>query len=139
MSARTGSRWTGVLRRMHSDEDGVALVVVVGSMLVLAMFMMVGLTYAISSTRFSRLDQDYTAAMTAAQSGIEDYISRLNRDDNYGRSPDCTATSAMINPTDCGGAPYSWGRSPRATRTPRPRSSTTTSTRPVGTRRAPSW
>lgn len=108
MSARTGPQWTGVLRRMHSDEDGVALVVVVGSMLVLAMFMMVGLTYAISSTRFSRLDQDYTAAMTAAQSGIEDYISRLNRDDNYGRSPDCTALSAMVNPTDCGGAPYSW-------------------------------
>jgi len=108
MSARTGSRRMGVLRRMHSDEDGVALVVVVGSMLVLAMFMMVGLTYAISSTRFSRLDQDYTAAMTAAQSGIEDYISRLNRYDNYGRSPDCTDTSAMTNPTDCGGAPYAW-------------------------------
>jgi hypothetical protein len=96
------------VRRRRSDDSGVALVIVVGSMLVLAMFLMVGLTYAISSTKFSRIDQDYTAAMTAAQSGVEDYISRLNRDDNYGRVPDCTNNPAMVNPTDCGGADYGW-------------------------------
>ena len=95
------------LTRRRTDDSGVALVVVVGSMLVLAMLLMVGLTYAISSTKFSRIDQDYTAAMTAAQSGVEDYISRLNRDDNYGRVPDC-ANPAMVNPLDCGGADYGW-------------------------------
>ena len=108
MTRPTVRKWTGVLRRLRArDEEGVALVVVVGSMMVLAMFLMVGLAYAISSTRFSRLDQDYTGAMTAAQSGVEDYISRLNRDDNYGRSPDCS-NLAMVNPTDCPGQDYGW-------------------------------
>jgi hypothetical protein len=104
--SRPGRR--GLLRRMQrSDDKGVALVVVVGAMLILAMLLMVGLAYAVSSTKFSRLDQDYTAAMTAAQSGIDDFISRLNRDDNYGHTPDCT-NAAMVNPTDCGGADYGW-------------------------------
>ncbi len=70
-----------------------ALVMVVGSMLVLAMLAMTALAYTLSSQKFARHDQDYLAAMSAAQSGVEDVLSRLNRDDGYGTEVDCTNTA----------------------------------------------
>ncbi|QHT55839.1 hypothetical protein GXP71_06925 [Cellulomonas sp. H30R-01] len=80
-----------ILRRLRSSEDdrGAALVIVVGSMLVLAMLAFAALSFTVSSQRFSRLTQDYTGAMAAAQSGVDDFISRLNRDSSYGRTVDC--------------------------------------------------
>src|SRR5690606_768854 len=72
---------SGILRRIYNREEGMALVLVVGSMLLLMSFLLVGLTYAMSSTKFSRQNQDYLAAMAAAQAGIDDFISRLNADD----------------------------------------------------------
>ena len=78
-----------VALRRH-DDDGFALVLVVGSMLILAMLAMTGLAYVARSAKFARYDQDYSASMTAAQSGVEDFISRLNRDDTYGTVVDCT-------------------------------------------------
>lgn len=101
-------RHRGVLRRLRGDDSGMALVLVVGSMMVLATLLVVGLAYTISSTRFSRYDQDYTAAMTAAQSGVEDFISRMNRNDSYGRTVDCT-NQAMKTPAACG---TDWGWTP---------------------------
>jgi len=67
-----------------------ALVLVVGSMLILAMFAMTALAYTLQSQRFARYSQDFSGAMAAAQSGIEDYVGHLNRDDVYGATPDCT-------------------------------------------------
>jgi Tfp pilus assembly protein PilX len=67
-----------------------ALVLVVGSMLVLAMLALTALAFSVQSQRFARYTQDYSGGMAAAQSGIEDYISRLNRDDGYGNALDCT-------------------------------------------------
>ena len=81
------------LGRPAGNDDGMALVLVVGSMLVLAMLALTALAYTLSSQKFARHDQDYLAAMTAAQSGVEDVISRLNRDDSYGTVPDCTNTA----------------------------------------------
>lgn len=101
-------RRRGVLRRLRGDDSGMALVLVVGSMMVLATILVVGLAYTISSTKFSRYDQDYTAAMTAAQSGVEDFISRMNRSDVYGRTVDCT-NPAMQTPAACG---TDWGWMP---------------------------
>lgn len=83
----------GVLRRIRpparGDESGMALVLVVGSMLVLAMLALTALAYTMTSQRFARYTQDYTSAMAAAQSGVEHYISKLNRDDRYGDDVDC--------------------------------------------------
>lgn len=75
--------------RSRSDE-GMGLVLVVGTMMLLASLTMVALGYAMSSKQFARYDQDYSAAMTAAQSGVEDFVSRLNRDYTYAESLDCT-------------------------------------------------
>lgn len=84
----------GVLLRFRAparrDDDGAALVLVVGSMLVLAMLALTALAYAIGSQRFARYTQDYTSGMAAAQSGIEHYISQLNRNDRYGDEIDCS-------------------------------------------------
>lgn len=99
----------GVMRRLRGSKDeGVALVTVVGSMLVLAALASAALAYSIAGERFARYDQDYAAAMSAAQSGVDDFISRLNRDDDYGETVDCanTAWKGPLPPTSnsCG-----WG------------------------------
>ncbi|KQY25097.1 hypothetical protein ASD16_06560 [Cellulomonas sp. Root485] len=78
------------LRPHRQPDDGAGLVLVIGSMLILAMLAVTALTYSMSSQKFARYDQDYAAAMAAAQSGVEDFISRINRDDAYGYTPDCT-------------------------------------------------
>ena len=83
---------TRLLRRERpsSDETGVALLLVVGSMIVLAMLAMTALAYTVSSQKFARYDQDYSSTMSAAQSGIDDFIARLNRDDGYFSDVDCS-------------------------------------------------
>jgi Tfp pilus assembly protein PilX len=75
-----------------------ALVLVVGSMLILAMVALTALAYTLKSQRFARYDQDYAGSMAAAQSGIQDYLGHLNRDDTYGTTPDCTNV-ALQGPT----------------------------------------
>jgi Tfp pilus assembly protein PilX len=87
-----------------------ALVLVVGSMLILAMLAMTALAYTLKGQRFARYDQDYGGAMAASQSGIEDYLGHLNRDDNYWSTPDCT-NDALKGPGICGapiGSPLGW-------------------------------
>lgn len=86
------------LRPRGPQDEGAALVLVVGSMLVLAMFAFVALSYTVAGQRLARRDQDYNAAMAAAQSGVEDFISRLNRSSSYGRTIDCT-NAAWRGPT----------------------------------------
>lgn len=97
MSAPRGGVLRKIWCRAQDEESGMALVLVVGSMLVLAMLALTALAFTMSSQRFARYTQDYTAAMAAAQSGVDDYISRLNRDDQYGYTVDC-ANGALKGP-----------------------------------------
>ncbi|OZB48539.1 MAG: hypothetical protein B7X40_06950 [Cellulomonas sp. 14-74-6] len=84
-------RRSGVMRTIwRQDDSGSALVLVVGSMMVLAMLALTALAYGLGSQKFARYDEDYSAAIAAAQSGVDDYISRLNRNDSYYSSVDCT-------------------------------------------------
>ena len=85
----------GVLRRLRSGgrDEGVALVVVVGTMMVLAMLALVTLAFTMAGQKFARYDQDYAAAMSAAQSGVDDFVSRLNRNEAYGNPVDCANTA----------------------------------------------
>ena len=89
-SAGVSGIFMRINRRRRGDDAGMALVLVVGSMLVLMMLALTALAFSLQSQRFARYTQDYTSGMAAAQSGIEDYISRLNRFDRYGDSVDCT-------------------------------------------------
>lgn len=86
-------------RLFRSGQDqGMSMVMVVGSMMTLMVLVLGSLAYTMQSEKFARYDQDYTAAMAAAQSGVEDYISRLNRNDNYHTTVDCS-NPALQGPT----------------------------------------
>jgi len=86
-------RWLDRRPDANDREAGIALVLVVGAMMVLAMLALTALSFTLASSKFARGDQDYTGAMAAAQSGVEDYIARLNRSDGYYTSVDCTNTA----------------------------------------------
>lgn len=95
----------GVLRRRHADDSGMALLLVVSTMLIVTMTASAGLTYAMNSLPVSRHDQDYKAALAAAQAGVDDYIEHLNANDDYWNTVDCTNIAMQgpaITPTsDC--------------------------------------
>lgn len=102
--------------RRRRDDEGMALVFVVGTMMVLAMLALTALAYVGQSTKFARYDQDDSSAMSAAQAGVDDFISHLNRDDTYWKTVDCTNTalkgpSQLDGNTDCGwnaSTPVGW-------------------------------
>jgi hypothetical protein len=105
---RKGGRWSiaGVLWprvRRADGEEGMALMLVIGTMLVLTITASAMLAYAIGSLPLSRHDQDYNAALGAAQAGIDDYIRHLNQNDSYWlpSSPDCT-NPALVGPKGTG-------------------------------------
>jgi hypothetical protein len=71
------------LRNRTGNDDGFALLTVLGSMVVITMFLLSTLAYALNNAQPSRNDQDGKAALAAAQAGIDEYISRLTADDTY--------------------------------------------------------
>ena len=70
-------------RGRAGNDEGFALLTVLGSMVIITTFLLSTLAYALSNARPSRGDQDSKAALAAAQAGIEEYISRLNANDTY--------------------------------------------------------
>ena len=61
-----------------SSDQGVALPMVLGTMLVLTAFLFSSLALALKSMNPARGDQDSKAALAAVQAGIDEYISRLS-------------------------------------------------------------
>jgi Tfp pilus assembly protein PilX len=72
-------------RRMtaQGNDAGVVLIFVMLTMVMVTMFVTAGLAYALQSQEKSRGNQDYNAALAAAQAGVDDFISNLNRSDDY--------------------------------------------------------
>jgi len=64
-------------------EDGMALVTVILVMLVLSSLALAALGFGLGSQNLSRRDQDWNAALAAAEAGIDDYILRLNENGRY--------------------------------------------------------
>jgi Tfp pilus assembly protein PilV len=77
----------------HPDDEGFALLAVLGSMAVLMMFLLGTLSYAANNLPRSRGDQDAKAAVAAAQAGIEDYLSRLHANPTYWQTTDSSNTA----------------------------------------------
>jgi hypothetical protein len=69
--------------RTGSGEDGVAMVTVMMIVLVLTLVMVATVNYAVQSEPPSRRDQDWNAALAAAQAGVDDYLYRLQQDGSY--------------------------------------------------------
>lgn len=96
--------------RRHGDgsaDDGFAMIVVLGTGMVLTLVLIMLLQYTLLSATHSRREQDYLAAMSAAQAGIDDYLSRLNANNTYWQGTDCT-NAAMRRPVTGAGAPCGW-------------------------------
>ena len=72
-----------MLTRFRRDERGFVLVVVVLSLVFLLMLVTSVMQYSIGSQNLSRHDQDWNAALAAAEAGIDDYIFHLNQDGQY--------------------------------------------------------
>jgi hypothetical protein len=69
--------------RNARGQDGVAMITVMMIVVVLTLMMVAALDYAIQSEPLSRRDQDWNAALAAAQAGVDDYLYRLQQDDDY--------------------------------------------------------
>ena len=70
-------------RRSPRDQDGVAMITVMMIVVVLSLLMVAALGYAVQSEPSARRDQDWNAALAAAQAGVDDYLYRLQQNDNY--------------------------------------------------------
>jgi hypothetical protein len=85
MPSRSHMRLLNRVTAHGSADAGVVMILVVMTMVLATAFVTAGLAYSAQSQRFSRHDQDWNAALAAAQAGVEDYIAHLNRNDNYAR------------------------------------------------------
>jgi hypothetical protein len=74
-------------RVRRGDEKGNALVIVIMSMFVLTLLVVAALGYAVANVPQSRRAQDYRAAFSAAQAGIDDFLQNLNVCDTYWDAP----------------------------------------------------
>jgi hypothetical protein len=70
------------------DESGVALIVAITVVMLLTLVTLTVFTQAIQQLPLSRRDQDHEAALHAAESGIDNYLSRLAQNANYWASTD---------------------------------------------------
>ncbi|KGM14258.1 hypothetical protein [Cellulomonas bogoriensis] len=70
-------------QRTADGDEGIALVTVIAVTAVLAMLIVTATTFAISTQRKAKSDQDWHGALAAAYAGIEEYQSRLANDTSY--------------------------------------------------------
>lgn len=84
-------------RLRASDDTGFAMVTVLGIGTVMTGLMLASLAYAMQVMPQARRDQDWNAALAAAQAGVDDYVSRLNKNDSYSLVVDC-ANVALKGP-----------------------------------------
>lgn len=101
------------LRRVHDEEQGIAMITVLGLGLVLALLVTALLQYGVGSMRQARYDQDWHASLAAANAGVDDFLSRINRDSDYWReADDCSDCAPGLdgdNPALTGYAPIPGG------------------------------
>jgi Tfp pilus assembly protein PilX len=72
-----------MMLRKRNGQDGVAMITVMMIVVVLSLLMVATLNYAMQGEPQSRRDQDWNAALAAAQAGVDDYLYRLQQDDEY--------------------------------------------------------
>ena len=70
--------------RVRKDaEDGVVLVTVLLLTMIMLIIVAGTMAYAVGSQNISRRDQDWNSALSAAEAGLDDYLFRLNENDQY--------------------------------------------------------
>jgi Tfp pilus assembly protein PilX len=71
------------IRLAQRDDSGWAMLTVIASLLVMTIFVTAALALASGRQKTSKRDQDFTAAGQAADSGVDDYLARLQANGNY--------------------------------------------------------
>lgn len=69
--------------RVPAGDGGVAMIMVLGTALVLTALVVATLAFTVNGVRSARGDQDWQAALPAAEAGVDHYLSRLNEDGTY--------------------------------------------------------
>jgi len=85
------------LRASARNDSGIAMIMVMGSIVVLSLLLAATFSYALAVEPQARANQDWNASLAAAQAGVDDYVSKLNANDAYWQNVDCTNT-AMRGP-----------------------------------------
>ena len=80
-----------------SQERGAAMIMVLGMMSIMTVVVAAALSYAVNVAPQVRRDENWQAALAAAQAGVDDYLAKLNRTDAYAQTVDC-ATTALKGP-----------------------------------------
>lgn len=70
-------------RPVLRDESGIALITVIAVGFVMVLLATAILTYAVNGLRQAGRDQNFQAAITAADAGVQDYLYRINSDSTY--------------------------------------------------------
>jgi hypothetical protein len=79
------------LRRRHGDADeGIAMIMVMAAISVMSLLLAAAFAYAQAVEPQARQNQDWNAALAAAQAGVDDYVAKLNTNDSYWQSVDCS-------------------------------------------------
>ena len=98
----------------RSGDDGVALLAVMVSIAVISALLVVALGYGLRNEKSGRTDQDAKTATSAAQAGIEEYLSRLNAAATYYTKGNVDSTNPAfttgqtIQGTGAAGASYKY-------------------------------
>ena len=114
---RTPAAAAGPRRSQLSAADperGAALLMVLGTLMVISLVLLATLAYAVQTATPTRRDQDAKTALAAAQAGIDEYVSRLTANDNYWQLGDTDTTNlafgagATIPGTGSSGAKFTY-------------------------------
>lgn len=76
--------------RIRTDDRGVAMIMVLGMISILTVVVAAALSYAANVAPQTSRDEHWQAALAAAQAGVDDYLAKLNRNDAYAQTVDCT-------------------------------------------------
>lgn len=71
-------------------ESGAAMIMVLGMISIMTVVVAAALGYAANVAPQVNRDQNWQAALAAAQAGVDDYLAKLNRTDAYALSVDCS-------------------------------------------------
>jgi len=77
-------------------DDGFALLAVIMSLTILTLFLLAALAYSLNEMRPARASQDAKAAEQAALAGVDEYLARLNANDNYWKLGNTDTTNAAF-------------------------------------------
>jgi Tfp pilus assembly protein PilX len=77
-------------RLPRPDDRGSSVLLVMACLTAMAVFATVALSMSVGSLKFADRQTSWNQALAAAEAGVADYLSRLNKDDGYWQKVDCT-------------------------------------------------